>query len=312
MQHAGINRIQSIALLLFMGGFLGLLGWLLWGTVGVFWLLFMGVVGVWMNPSTSPRWVMRMYGATRIGPAQAPELSAAMSALAQRAELPAVPDLYYVPSRMLNAFAVGSPARSAVAVTDGLIRQLGLRELLGVLAHEVSHIRSNDLWVMGLADMFSRATSVLSLLGQVLLIINLPLLLFSTAIISRWVILLLIFAPSLASLAQLALSRTREYHADLNAVQLTGDPDGLASALLGIEQAQGGWMERIFLPGRGVPAPSVLRTHPETSERVERLMAVKSAVGPARGLYDGSARSIAGIGPTVERGPRWHVSGLWH
>ena len=98
-------------------------------------------------------------------------------------------------------FAVGSPARSAVAVTDGLIRQLGLRELLGVLAHEVSHIRSNDLWVMGLADMFSRATSVLSLLGQVLLLINLPLLLFSSATISWWVILLLIFAPSLASLA---------------------------------------------------------------------------------------------------------------
>ena len=312
MQHAGINRIQSIALLLFMGGFLGLLGWLLWGAVGLFWLLFMGAVGVWMNPGTSPRWVMRMYGATRIGTAQAPELSAAMSALAQRAELPAVPDLYYVPSRMLNAFAVGSPARSAVAVTDGLVRQLGLRELIGVLAHEVSHIRSNDLWVMGLADMFSRATSVLSLLGQVLLIINLPLLLFSTATISWWVILLLIFAPSLASLAQLALSRTREYHADLNAVQLTGDPDGLASALLRIEQAQGGWMERIFLPGRGVPAPSVLRTHPEPSERVERLMAVKSTLGPVQGLFDDRLRRISGFGPSVDRTPRWHVSGLWH
>ena len=115
MQHAGINRIQSVALLLFMGGFLGLLGWLLWGEAGLFGLLVMGAVGVWMNPSTSPRWVMRMYGAQRIGPAQAPELSAAMSALAQRAELQAVPDLYYVPSRMLNAFAVGTPARSAVA-----------------------------------------------------------------------------------------------------------------------------------------------------------------------------------------------------
>ena len=81
MQHAGANRIQSIALLLFMGGFLGLLGWLLWGEAGVFWLLIMGVVGVSMNPSTSPRWVMRMYGAQRIGPAQAPELSAAVTAL---------------------------------------------------------------------------------------------------------------------------------------------------------------------------------------------------------------------------------------
>ena len=312
MQHAGINRVQSVALLLFMGGFLGLLGWLLWGNAGLLWLLVMGAVGVWMNPGTSPRWVMRMYGARRIGPAQAPELSAAMSALAQRAELESVPDLYYVPSRMLNAFAVGTPGRSAVAVTDGLVRQLGLRELVGVLAHEVSHIRSNDLWVMGLADMFSRATSMLSLLGQVLLFINLPLLLFSTATISWWVILLLIFAPSLASLAQLALSRTREYHADLNAVQLTGDPDGLASALVRIERVQGGWLERVFLPGRGVPEPSVLRTHPETSDRVERLMALKSNQGSMQGLFDDRARRISAFGPSIERPPRWHISGLWH
>ena len=55
MQHAGINRIQSLALLLFMGGFLGLLGWLLWGKAGLFWLLLMGGVGVMMNPGTSPR-----------------------------------------------------------------------------------------------------------------------------------------------------------------------------------------------------------------------------------------------------------------
>ena len=313
MQHAGANRVQSIALLLFMAGFLGLLGWLLWGEAGVFWLLIMGVVGVSMNPSTSPRWVMRMYGAQRIGPAQAPELSAAVSALAQRADLPTVPELYYVPSQMLNAFAVGTPARSAVAVTDGLIRQLGLRELLGVLAHEVSHIRSNDLWVMGLADMFSRATSILSLLGQMLLLINLPLLLFSTVtMINWWVILLLIFAPTLASLAQLALSRTREYHADLNAVQLTGDPDGLASALVRIEKTQGGWLERIFLPGRGVPAPSVLRTHPETSERVERLMALKSSLGTVQRLFAERPPRLTALGPSVARPPRWHISGLWH
>jgi heat shock protein HtpX len=198
-------------------------------------------------------------------------------------------------------------------VTDGLIRQLGLRELIGVLAHEVSHVRSNDLWVMGLADMFSRATSILSLLGQMLLLINLPLLLFSAAtMINWWVILLLIFAPTLASLAQLALSRTREHHADLNAVQLTGDPDGLASALVRIEQTQGGWLERIFLPGRGVPAPSVLRTHPETSERVERLMALKSTLGAVQGPFDDGAPRVTGFGPSIARPPRWHISGLWH
>ncbi len=312
-QHAGLNRLQSVALLLFMAAFLGLLGWLMWGGAGVLWLLFVGAVAVMMNPGLSPRWVMRMYGAQRIDRAAAPGLLSAVAALAQRAGLAVAPALYYVPSRMLNAFAVGEPERSAVALTDGLLRQLDDRELIGVLAHEISHIRSNDLWVMGLADMFSRATSLLSLLGQFLLLVNLPLMLLSAQTVSWWLILLLIVAPSFASLAQLALSRTREYDADLNAVALTGDPDGLARALLRIERVQGGWMERVFLPGKRVPEPSLLRTHPETGDRVDRLMALKSA-GPAHGvgrLLDDDYRG-AFPGRHVRRSPRWHVTGLWH
>jgi len=81
------------------------------------------------------------------------------------------------------------------------------------------------MWVMGLADLFSRLTSTLSLFGQFLLLLNLPLLMFSNVGISWFAILILIFAPSISALAQLGLSRTREYHADLNAVRLTGDPD---------------------------------------------------------------------------------------
>lgn len=313
-QHAGANWIQSVALLAFMGGFLGLLGWLLWGVAGLTWLLVLGVVAVGFNPSTSPRWVMRMYGASRVGAAQAPDLVAALAVLGRRAGLPAAPDLYYVPSSMLNAFAVGSPDRSAVAVTDGLLRRLGMRELLSVLAHEVSHIRSNDLWVMGLADLFSRATSMLSLLGQLLLLINLPLALFSATSVNWFAILLLIMAPSLSSLAQLALSRAREYDADLNAARLTGDPDGLASALVKIEQAQGGWLEQVLLPGKRVPAPSLLRTHPETNQRVSRLMALKATFReqPMAALHAAVASEGRLPGQVIARQPRWHLSGLWH
>lgn len=313
-QHAGVNRVQSFALLLTMAGFLGLLGWLLWGVPGVVWLVMLGTFAVWMSPSMSPRWVMRLYGASRVDQHQARELSTALAVLAQRAELPVVPELYYVPSRMLNAFAVGSPHRSAVAVTDGLLRQLEMREVIAVLAHEISHVRSNDLWVMGLADMFSRATSMLSLLGQLLLLINLPLVAFSTVTINWFAIVLLIFAPSLASLAQLALARTREYDADLNAARLTGDPDGLASALVRIDQVQGGWMERVFLPGKRVPEPSLLRTHPQTADRVSRLMALKgdSPVAMAAGFLHGVEGEPESLGSTIERPPRWHLNGLWH
>jgi heat shock protein HtpX len=314
MRHAWRNRLQSLLLLLVMGGFLALLGWLLWGGSGIVMLLMMGILAVLLNPSLSPNWVMRLYGAVPITVEQAPRLWALLSGLAGRAGLENVPVLYYVPSRMLNAFAVGSRDQAAIAVTDGLVRQLNSRELSGVLAHEISHVLSNDLWVMGIADLFSRATSLLSLTGQFLLLLNLPLLMFSGVTINWFAILLLIFAPTLSALAQLALSRTREYDADLNAVRLTGDPDGMASALLKIERVQGRWLEQIILPGRKVPDPSLLRTHPGTRHRIERLMALKPVLSRQGLLPVGSGRFPvdAGVGSTVVRPPRWHISGLWH
>ncbi|NOZ37230.1 MAG: M48 family metalloprotease, partial [Gammaproteobacteria bacterium] len=187
------------------------------------------------------------------------------------------------------------------------------RETIGVLAHEISHIQNNDMWVMGIADMFSRLTSMLSLFGQLLLLLNLPLIIFSAVSINWMAILILIFAPSLSALAQLGLSRTREYDADLNAARLTGDPEGLARALLKIERQQGSFMERIFLPGRRIPDPSLLRTHPPTDERVRRLMELRhdSAVAsmnlPARGFMPD-----AFLEHSAQRPPRWHINGLWH
>ncbi len=313
-QHAWANRLQSALLLAAMGAFLGLLGWLLWGPDGVLMLLVAGALAVLLNPSLSPRWVMALYGASAVHPGRAPGLWHMLETLAGRAGLPAAPELYYVPSRLLNAFAVGTPGRSAIAVSDGLLRGLGERELAGVLAHEVSHIRSNDLWVMGLADLASRATGILSLVGQVLLLINLPLVLFGEVAINWLAIALLVFAPHLSALAQLALSRTREYDADLNAARLTNDPEGLASALARIEEAQGGWLERILMPGRRVPEPSLLRTHPETRDRIERLLSLKPRLSgrplPALRRPGGALHPHPGRG--VPHPPRWHRGGIWY
>jgi heat shock protein HtpX len=313
-QHAWRNRIQSLVLLAAMAGFLALLGWLLWGPDGILMLLIVGVVGTLFHPSFSPWIVMRMYGASPVRPQQAPALWNLLSGLTERAGLPRRPDIYYVPSSMLNAFAVGSREHAAIALTDGLLRQLEMRELAGVLAHEISHVRNNDLWVMGLADMLSRATGILSLIGQILLLLNLPLLLFGQVSINWFAILLLIFVPNISALAQLALSRTREYDADLNAARLTGDPDGLASALAKIERVQGGWLERILMPGRRVPEPSLLRSHPETSERVARLMALKPQLADVdRYAFSDAGTSIAStFGKKIVRPPGWHINGLWH
>ncbi len=310
-RHRLLNALQSLLLLGAMTAILSGLGWVVAGGSGVLWALVGGVVLVLFNPGFSPRLILHMYGARRIGPRHAPELHSLLVTLAARAELPAAPHLYYVPSRMLNAFAVGTRANSAVAITDALVRALTPRELAGVLAHEVSHVRHNDMWVMGLADLFSRMTSVFSSFGQLLLLLNLPLLLFSQYSVSWTAILILVFAPTLSALMQLALSRTREYDADLGAAELTGDPRGLAMALEKMERYQGRFLEQIFFPGRRVPDPSLLRTHPPTEERIRRLLELAPGTTP---IERPPVPTVLppGVYPVIERRPRWHIHGLWY
>lgn len=310
-RHRLLNALQSLLLLGAMAAILSGLGWVIAGTSGIFWALAGGAALVLFTPGISPRLILHMYGARRIGNRQAPDLHGLLSTLAQRAALPAAPELYYLPSRMLNAFAVGTRSNSAVAVTDALVRTLTPRELAGVLAHEVSHVRHNDMWVMGLADLVSRMTSMFSFLGQFLFFANLPLIMFSNYSVSWTAILILVFAPTLTALMQLALSRTREYDADLSAAELTGDPRGLAMALEKMERYQGRFIEQIFFPGRRVPDPSLLRTHPPTKERIRRLLELEPRIGQVE-RPPGRTVLPPGVYPVIERRPRWHMHGLWY
>ena len=176
-RHKATNLFQSLALLCGMAALLALSGWILAGAEGVLWALVGGGASLAFSPRVSPRMVLGMFGARRLAYADAPRLFEVVGAISRRAGLPAPPELWYVASPVLNAFAVGSRRQAAVALTDGLIRALTLRELAGVLAHEISHIRNNDLFVMGLADTMASLTRLLSVLGAVLLMVNLPLLL---------------------------------------------------------------------------------------------------------------------------------------
>jgi heat shock protein HtpX len=310
--HALINRLQTLLLLLVMMGLLALLGELLWGPDSIIMLIGMVALLFFINPSLSPNLIMRMYQAEPISAQQAPLLFSMLDTLSRRAQLEQGPRLYYIPSSMVNAFAVGHRNNAAIAITDGLLRKLDEEEIYGVLAHEISHIRSNDMRVMGLADMFSRLTQVLSLTGQLLFLVNLPLLVFGTAIISWWAIGILIMAPNINALAQLGLSRTREYHADLNAARLTGHPQALARALVKIEQLQGGWIERLTMPGRNIPEPSLLRTHPPTEERVKRLLELR--LPPPSNEYDSalSGRELHHHKRPIAKKPSHRLHGLWY
>jgi len=271
LAHQAANLLRSAVLLLGMAGLLAALGFSLAGPVGLFWALGFGMLAVLFGPGLSPRWLLKLYRARRLAPAELPEVQQLLAWLSRRAGLAAPPALYYVPSEMLNAFAVGSRRHATIAVTHGLLRRLSGRELAGVLAHEIGHIRHGDLWIMCLADSFSRLTRTLANVGMLLLLLSLPVLLLGGGL--PWLfVLLLLFSPTLSALLQLALSRTREFHADVVAARLTGDPEGLAQALVQLERLQGNRWENLLLPGRRLPDPSLLRTHPPTEERVSRLL----------------------------------------
>jgi len=266
------NTFHTFVILAAMVSLFGLLGWMIFGEFGVFWALMIASFILVSTPKLSPLIVLRVYGARMLSPEDTSGLYRIVFELSRRAGLRVVPRLYYVPSRVMNAFSVGSQRSSAIALSDGLIRLLSTRELAGVLAHEISHIKNNDLRLHALADMMTRVTSMLSFFGQVLIVFYLPMIFFADAQIPLFFILTLIFAPALSVLLQLALSRTREFDADLSAVRLTNDPKGLASALQKMESYDRSIWDILVKPGKKDPHPSILRTHPYTLKRIERIM----------------------------------------
>ena len=196
------------------------------GVTGVIWGLGAGIILIAMSQRFSPAMILRMYKARQLSDDTYPDGMRLIRALAERAGLPRPPQLYHIPSQVMNAFAVGRPDDSAVCVTDGLVRGLTSRQLAGVLAYEISHIRNEDIKVMAVADAVSRLTSAMSSVGIFLLFVNLPLTLMGGPPLPWIDIVMLMAAPTVSALLQLALSRSREYEADMDAAELTGDPEG--------------------------------------------------------------------------------------
>lgn len=308
-RHKLTNLLHSFLLLAGMAVLLSLCGWAIAGEEGVIWAFAAGAISLVTSPRVSPHLVLRMFGARRLSWGEAPRLFEVMRAISGRAGLPHMPDLHYIASPAPNAFTVGRRDRAAIAVTDGLLRALSLRELAGVLAHEVSHIRNNDLWVMGLADTMASLTRFMALFGTVLLILNLPLLLMEREALPWGLVLLLTLAPLAGALLQLALSRTREFDADLDAAHLTGDPEGIASALARIDRLNGDIRLGAILPGPRHGGPSLLRTHPLTDERIRRLMDLRT---PPPVLPELESLPLHVPFPPTHRRPRYRVSGYWY
>jgi heat shock protein HtpX len=230
----------------------------------------------------SDKIVLRSSGAQEIEPDQAPELHAIVEELSARAQIPK-PRVYLIPGQQPNAFATGrNPENGAVAVTEGIVELLDRRQLRGVIAHELAHIKNRDILVASLA---AAGASIISYAAHMLSFAAF----FGSSReeeegVAEGGILAAIVAPIAATLIQLGISRSREYLADEAGARMSGDPEALAQALLKIERAanvmplaapEATASLYIINPlGAAASLARLFSTHPATEERVARLMAL--------------------------------------
>jgi len=265
------NARHAVVLIAAMVALVAAVGWFFAGPYGLAWIVVLAAVMFAIGPRLSQRVMLQVYAASPLSRTQVPLLYELTDAFGERLELHKDVQLYYIPSRLMLAFTIGGRDQVSVAVSDGLLRGLTGRELAGVLAHELSHAAHGDLQLMALADFVTKATRAMALVAMLLIAINLPHIMEEDVAVPWPPILLLAVAPMISLLLQLGLSRAREYDADASAAHLTGDPEGIARALQKMEAQQRRHWETVLGRSGTSKEPSLLRTHPDTEERVRRL-----------------------------------------
>ena len=272
------NWLKTTLLMAAIVALFGAVGMFLGGATGmVIALLLGGAMNLWAYWN-SDKMVLRMYHAQEVGPADAPEYYNTVAELAQRAHLP-MPKVYIIDEAQPNAFATGrNPEHAAVAATTGILRMLSARELRGVMAHELAHVKNRDILTSTISATVAGAISSLAQFGM----------LFGGGDRERpnmvVQLVVMILAPLAATLIQMAISRAREFGADRGGAEISGDPEALAAALRKIEAyARGtpmGTAEMhpetaqmmIINPLSGGDLSGLFRTHPATEQRVARLL----------------------------------------
>ena len=261
------------ALFIVIGGMIG-------GRSGMMFALLIALGMNFFSYWFSDKMVLRMYNAQEVDAGTAPQFYGMVQELSQRAGLP-MPRVYLINEDAPNAFATGrNPEHAAVAATTGILRVLSDRELRGVMAHELAHVKHRDILTSTIAATMAGAISALANMAMF----------FGgrdengnrTNPIAG--IAVAILAPLAASLIQMAISRAREFEADRGGAEISGDPQALASALDKIHRyAQGIPFQAaeahpataqmmIMNPLSGGGIANLFSTHPATEERVARLM----------------------------------------
>lgn len=280
------NWLKTGVLMAGMTALIVVVGYLIGGMSGL-WIfgafaVVSNVVAYWF----SDRIALRMHGARPISREEAPWLHEMVERLTRRAGMP-MPALYVIPSPSPNAFATGrDPEHAAVAVTSGIVDILDRRELEGVVAHELAHVRNRDTLIATIAATIAGAISGLATALQWSAIFG---------GMSRdeddrgggllGMLALIILAPLAATVLQLAISRSREYGADATGAELCGDPHALADALEKLERGSRMVPDdrhpataSLFIvnPLSGRSVLQLFSTHPPVEERVRRLRALRS------------------------------------
>ena len=274
-ESRGRDTRQTIVLIAGLFGLLTIVGWLLAGPFGIIATLIGGLIVSLVSNQACPLSLLRLSGAAELDPYYQPRLFYLLEKLTQRAGLPVRPRLFFLPYQIPNAFAMGSPKHPFIMVSQGILSKLNEREVAGILGHEISHLKNRDTAVISLSFLFGRMTAIMSQVGLIMLLFNLPAFFLGYKPIPWLLIIVLYFAPAISTLLHLALSRTREFAADMDAAKLTNDPRGLTSALYKLERPTRHWWENLFFPYRRIAQSHLLRTHPPTEERIQRLLQVE-------------------------------------
>lgn len=281
-----MNYIKTAGLLGLLTGLLLVIGQLIGGTGG---LVIAFAFALIMNIATfffSDKIVLTMYRAKQVSEKDYPQLYGIVKELSQNAKMP-MPKVYVMNSATPNAFATGrSPKHAAVAATTGILDILSEKELRGVMAHELAHVKNRDVLIATIAAIIAGAISMLANMAQ-----------FAAFFggMNRdgegggnllTTLLLAFLAPVIAMIIQFAISRSREYHADALGAKISKDPHALADALAKLEQGnhQRPMDERkdnpvgaslfIVNPFTARKVMHLFSTHPPTKERIKRLRAM--------------------------------------
>jgi heat shock protein HtpX len=260
------NLLKTAILMAAITALFVVIGNLLGGQTGMMLALLFALGMNFFSYWFSDKLVLKMYRAREVGPSDAPRFYGMVQELAAKGGLP-MPRVYLIDEQAPNAFATGrNPANAAVAATTGLMRILTERELRGVMAHELAHVKHRDILISTISATMAGAISALA---------NFAMFFGGRDSEGRPVnpivsIAVMILAPLAASLIQMAISRSREFEADRGGAEMSGDPQALASAL-----------EKIQHYARGIPLPAA-EAHPETAQMM--IMNPLSG-GGLRGLF---------------------------